>query len=116
MKAAIDAGVSNLDILKTYKDPHLYSSIMKHYLRELPDPLFCSSFALDWKSLTSIENEEEKQRAIVEMLEKLPPANKINISFIFGFLSKLEKEKEHAGSDAKAPADTMSPVLSSIIM
>ena len=94
MKASIDAGVSKSMILRKYKDPHLYSSVIKHFLRELPDPLLCSSLVNDWKSVDRTKNELEKQIGIKALLEKVPEANMDNISFVIGFLAKLEKEKK----------------------
>merc|ERR1719376_754815 len=93
MKASIDAGVSKKVILRKYKDPHLYTSAIKYFLRELPDPLLCSRFAEDWKSVDSIKDELERMKGIKELLEKIPVANKNNITFLFHFLSKLVDEE-----------------------
>ena len=95
MKASIDASVSKSVILRKYKDPHLYSSVIKHFLRELPDPLLCSSLVKEWKSVDEITDLMEKRICIKKLLANLPEANRENISFIIGFLSKLEKEKNY---------------------
>ena len=86
MKASIDAGVNKNTILRKYKDPHLYSSVIKHFLRELPDPLLCSSLVKDWKSVDQTKDELEKQIGIKALLEKVPEANMNN--------SKIRKRKE----------------------
>jgi len=93
MKASIDAGVSKKVILRKYKDPHLYTSVIKYWLRELPDPLLGSRFAEDWKSVDSIKDELERMKGIKELIEKIPVANKNNITFLFHFLSKLVDEE-----------------------
>jgi hypothetical protein len=93
MKASIDAGVSKKTILRKYKDPHLYTSAIKYFLRELPDPLLCSRFAEEWKAVDSIKDELERMKGIKELIEKLPVANKNNITFLFYFLSKLVDEE-----------------------
>lgn len=93
MKASIDAGVPKKKILRKYKDPHLYTSAIKYFLRELPDPLLCSIFAEDWKSVDNIKDELERMKGIKELIEKLPVANKNNIAFLFHFLSKLVDEE-----------------------
>ena len=93
MKASIDACVSKRTLLKKYKDPHLYSSVIKHFLRELPDPLLCSAFLNDWKTIDQLQDQNEKLMEIKKILERIPSANKNNITFLFGFLEKIEKEK-----------------------
>ena len=95
MQASIDACVGRTEILRKYKDPHLYSSLIKHYLRQLPDPLLCSHLISDWRSLEIIKNEVDKRNGIKELLEKVPKANKNNIAFLIGFLSKLVTEEKH---------------------
>lgn len=93
MKASIDAGVSKKVILRKYKDPHLYTSAIKYFLRELPDPLLCSEYAEEWKSVDNIKDELERMKGIKELIEKLPVANQNNITFLFHFLSKLVDEE-----------------------
>ena len=95
MQASIDACVSKKEILSKYKDPHLYSSLIKHYLRELPEPLLCSSLVDDWRSVDSMKDHLEKKMCIKELLEKVPNANKNNISYIFRFVSKLVAEERY---------------------
>ena len=93
MKASIDAGVTKKVILRKYKDPHLYTSAIKYFLRELPDPLLCSKFTEEWKAIDNIKDELERMKRIKELMEKLPEANRNNIAFLFHFLSKLVEEE-----------------------
>eukprot|EP00092_Neocalanus_flemingeri_P013040 GFUD01014052.1.p1 GENE.GFUD01014052.1~~GFUD01014052.1.p1 ORF type:complete len:661 (+),score=162.12 GFUD01014052.1:81-2063(+) len=93
MKASIDAGIPKREILRKYKDPHLYTSAIKYFLRELPDPLLCSEFLEDWKAIDNVKDELERMKRIKELIEKLPDANKNNIAFLFHFLSKLVDEE-----------------------
>ena len=79
MMASIDAGVSKKVILQKYKDPHLYTSVIKYFLRELPDPLMCSKYEEDWKYVNNIQDDDERMQGIKELIEKLPVANKNNI-------------------------------------
>eukprot|EP00092_Neocalanus_flemingeri_P007012 GFUD01007573.1.p1 GENE.GFUD01007573.1~~GFUD01007573.1.p1 ORF type:complete len:702 (-),score=196.53 GFUD01007573.1:82-2139(-) len=111
LKASIDAGVNKNTILSKYKDPHLYSSVIKYFLRELPDPLLCSSLIQDWRSVESMKDELEKKICIKQLLEKVPEANKNNLSFLFGFLSKLVGEERYNKMSIENIIVVMSPNL-----
>ena len=80
-------------IHKTYKDPHIYTAIIKYYLRELPDPLFCSAFADRWIQVNAIKDNQERMKEIGEVLNEIPLENKENIKFLFEFLAQLVAEE-----------------------
>ena len=111
LKTSIDAGVSKKDILTDFKDPHLYTSVIKHFLRELPDPLLCSRFTEDWISVNSIKDDLEQMKGIKELIERIPVANKNNISFLFCFLSKLVDEEFYNKMSIKNLIVVLSPNL-----
>ena len=93
MKASIDAGISKKTILRKYKDPHLFTSVIKYFLRELPDPLLSSAHAHEWKEVDLIKDDIKRIKAIKELLEKIPKDNKNNIAFLLHFLAKLVEEE-----------------------
>ena len=77
------------------KRKYIYSSVTKHFLRELPDPLLCSFLAKDWKSLDQSKNElENGGKLLVNPVGEGSRSKQNKISIIIGFLAKLEKENK----------------------
>jgi len=93
LKAYIDTGGSEEVILKKYKDPHIYTAVIKYYLRELPDPLFCSAYARQWAATNAIKDDRRRMKEIDRLLDEIPAANKRNIEFLFKFLAQLTVEE-----------------------
>ena len=63
------------------------------FFRELPDPLFCSEYANEWKRINKVEDELERIREIKHLLGKLPKPNRDNIEYLFQFLEKIVAEE-----------------------
>ena len=80
-------------ILTRYKDPHLYTALMKSYLRELPDPLFVSAFTEHWKTANAIKDWKQRIKEIKRILSIIPEENKNNIEFLFNFLAQVLREE-----------------------
>ena len=76
-------------------NPHIFTAVIKAYLRELKDPLLCSQFANLWVEANKIKDRSEQVEYIKQLLAKLPEANRTNIGYLFQFLSKLVEEKDH---------------------
>jgi len=93
VKGLIDAGADEMAILAHYKDPHLYTAMIKYYLRELPEPIFCSDFTREWLSANKEEDDLQRSKQIEQILNKLPQENKTNIQFLFDFLARVNTEE-----------------------
>ena len=94
-KNALDAGIPLAQMRATFNDPHVLTAVIKGYLRDLKDPLFCSKFSQRWAEANRKQDRDEQVKQIKKILGSLPEANKVNIGFLFQFLSKLVAEKEH---------------------
>ena len=94
-KTALDAGVPNKQLRTQFNNPHIFTAVIKAYLRELKDPLLCSQFANLWVEANKIKDRSEQVEYIKQLLAKLPEANRTNIGYLFQFLSKLVEEKDH---------------------
>ena len=93
LKAYIDTGATEEAVLQEYRDPHLYTALIKYYLRELPDPLFSSQLEQDWSVINKIDDDNKRMKEIDSLFEKLPKANRENIEFLFEFLAHLNSEE-----------------------
>ena len=61
--------------------------------RELPDPLFCTEYADEWRRVNQVQDELERIREIKLLLGKLPKPNRDNIQYLFQFLEKIVAEE-----------------------
>jgi len=93
IRAEIDANKQTSSILKSFKDPFLYASLIKAYLRDLPNSLFCNEYVDEWREVNKIEEDYSKMRAIQGILKKLPKGHADNIAFLFKLLSAVAEEE-----------------------
>ena len=63
------------------------------FFRELPDPLFCTEYAEEWRRVNQVQDELERIREIKLLLGKLPKPNRDNIEYLFQFLEKIVAEE-----------------------
>ena len=63
------------------------------FFRELPDPLFCTEYADEWRRVNQVQDELERIREIKLLLRKLPKPNRDNIEHLFQFLEKIVAEE-----------------------
>ena len=82
-KSSLDASVPNHLISKQFEDPHIFTAIIKAYLRELKDPIFCSSFSSNW-SEADAETNKEKQVLMVKRYLKIELGQSTNLPIDFG--------------------------------
>lgn len=92
LKLSIDSGCFSF-LLPEYRDVHVIAAILKMYLRELPEPLLTSMLYNDW--ITAMKYPDDQRLVIVQgILEKLPQANRDNLTYLIQFLSQLSKHPE----------------------
>ena len=61
--------------------------------RELPNSLFCNSFAERWKEIEEIDEDILKMQKIKEILIEIPSEHCQNIKFLFKILNKVKEEE-----------------------
>lgn len=94
LKSSIDAGCFSLPLLQEYQDVHVLASTLKSYLRDLPEPLLTYTLYNEW--MDSMRHPEDQRiRAVQEIIAKLPKANLDNLSYLVHFLAKLSKNPEN---------------------
>lgn len=94
-KTALDACVPMREMRAQFNNPHIFTAVIKAYLRELKDPLLVSSMSDQWVATEGLKDKEKQMKQLTELVLKLPTANRDNLGFLVQFLSRLEKESEH---------------------
>ncbi|XP_028129947.2 rho GTPase-activating protein 92B isoform X2 [Diabrotica virgifera virgifera] len=105
LKAAIDSGCFSV-LIPEYRDVHILSSLLKLYLRELPEPLLTDHLHKEWLDAVQVP-EIHRLEVVKDILAKLPQENRDNLAYLFQFFSKLAKHPEN-----KMTASNLAIVLS----
>ncbi|KAJ1358227.1 hypothetical protein KIN20_016596 [Parelaphostrongylus tenuis] len=110
MKAAFDAGQIDTDERAYYLDPHSVCSVLKSYLRELPDPLLTHRLHNDWVNASKFEDEARLQ-AFERCLGELPACNRHNLTYQISFLSEMLQHQEQTAMNCGNLAIVFDPNL-----
>ena len=81
-------------------DAHLFSALLKSYLRELPVPFLGredKSIYDKWIEVANLSSSQQRVDGIREILSSFPENVTLNIQYLVKFLSELSiKAKEHS--------------------
>lgn len=72
-----------------YHDIHAIASLLKMYLRELPNTILTSDLRLEFIGVTELSNPKEKIAALSELCERLPQANATLLKYLISFLVRI---------------------------
>lgn len=111
MKSAIDASYIAPPIPHEYQDVHVVASVLKAYLRSLPQPLLTFEHYKDFMEVSQISNDQHRKAAILNILNQLPQGNYNNLKYLMKFLTKLSEKNHHNKMSTQNIAIVMSPNL-----
>lgn len=95
MKLSLDSGCFSCPLQIEYRDVHVIASVLKSYLRELPEPLLTYELYDKLIDAAKIPSEERRLDAISEVLGELPITNYDNLRYLIKFLSELPKNPKN---------------------
>nr|CAH7730924.1 unnamed protein product [Callosobruchus chinensis] len=108
LKSSIDSGCF-VALIPEYRDAHVLASLLKLYLRELPEPLLTFHLHKEWLEAAQLPD-NQRLEVVKSIIQRLPQENKDNLSYLFQFLSKLTKHPENKMTSSNL-AIVMSPNL-----
>lgn len=111
MKSAIDANFVLPPIPHEYQDVHVVASVLKAYLRSLPEPLLTFEHYNDFMEIAQIANDQQRKAAILNILNQLPQGNYNNLKYLMKFLTKLSEKNQQNKMSTQNIAIVMSPNL-----
>lgn len=109
MKHALEAQYVKTPLPLEYQDPHVIGSILKLYLRELPEPLLTYKYYKDFINAAERGYEAERKVAIKATLAKLPKANYVNLRYLTRFLWLVTQNVDQNKMSSQNVAIVMSP-------
>ncbi|CAH1645607.1 unnamed protein product [Spodoptera littoralis] len=78
---------------RDYRDMHVVASVLKSYLRELPEPLLTYRLYENFVNASRQPSEQTRLNAIWEAIHLLPEANFQNLRYLIKFLSTLTQNQ-----------------------
>lgn len=111
MRSAFDADFITAPVPAEYLDVHVVASVLKCYLRSLPEPLLTFELYNEIMNVSQINNEQQKKTAILHILKQLPEVNYNNLRYLMKFLSLLSENNQRNKMSTSNIAIVMSPNL-----
>lgn len=69
--------------------PHVVASLLKQFLRELPDPVLTSELSPKFEDAAGIKDETKRVEAIQRLIEQLPVPNRCLLSWVFVHMTNV---------------------------
>lgn len=89
----------------------MIASVLKSYLRDLPDPLLTYRLYDEFVSVAQRPNEEKRKTALLNAVNQLPTGHYFNLRYLTKFLSLLAQKSSHNKMSSQNIAIVMSPNL-----
>lgn len=114
MKSAIDANMVTLPLSCEYQEVHLIASLLKSYLRSLPEPLLTFKYYDQFIKACQMASEADRKSAILSIINELKETREdyyTNLRYLMRFLSKLSENHQVNKMSTQNIAIVMSPNL-----
>ncbi|XP_052270328.1 active breakpoint cluster region-related protein-like isoform X21 [Dreissena polymorpha] len=92
-------------------DIHTITGVLKLYFRELPEPLFTDSCYQSFVQTNQLQNEETKEKCMLELLHGLPDANYYTIVCMLEHLVRVAKRSAENKMSLSNLATIFGPTL-----
>lgn len=86
LKSAIDANIITTPYPSEYQDVNVIASVLKSYLRDLPEPLLTYRLYNEFIGAAQLPSDEKRKAAILNAINKLPDQNYNNLRYLAKFL------------------------------
>ncbi|KAK0632293.1 hypothetical protein B0T14DRAFT_415104 [Immersiella caudata] len=104
-------GDINLITDPQYHDIHAVASLLKMYLRELPNTILTSDLRMEFIAVTEMTNVKEKIAALSELVERLPQANATLLKYLISFLIRIINHADSNKMTVRNVGIVFSPTL-----
>ncbi|KAK4318471.1 hypothetical protein Pmani_010529 [Petrolisthes manimaculis] len=92
----------------TNQEPHVIASLLKQYLRELPEPVLTTDMMPHFEDVAMIPNPGERAEAMRQLIDRLPTANRLLLQYMFKHMGHIIARER----DTKMTYQNVSIVLS----
>ncbi|KUJ22831.1 uncharacterized protein LY89DRAFT_311590 [Mollisia scopiformis] len=104
-------GDINLVTDEQYYDIHAVASLLKQYLRELPQTILTRELHLEFVAVTELNDMDEKIRALNGLVHRLPRVNNALLRYLSGFLINIINHSDRNKMTVRNVGIVFSPTL-----
>uniref|UniRef100_A0A915J625 Uncharacterized protein n=1 Tax=Romanomermis culicivorax TaxID=13658 RepID=A0A915J625_ROMCU len=110
--SSLDKGFENTDFNDSrWRDVNVVSSLLKAFLRRLPDPLLTDRFYLEFIQANRIDDNSARLRKLKQTIHKLPRANYETTKYLMFHLRRIVQHSEINKMEAKNLALMFAPSI-----
>ncbi|CAN7939732.1 unnamed protein product [Ixodes hexagonus] len=92
-------------------EPHVVASLLKQFLRELPDPVLTSELCPKFEEAAAIKDETKRVEAIQRLIEQLPNPNRLLLSWVFVHMTNVIRMEKHNKMNLQNVSIVLSPSM-----
>lgn len=92
-------------------EPHVVASLLKQFLRELPDPVLTGELCPKFEEAAGIKDETKRVEAIQRLIEQLPNPNRLLLSWVFVHMTNVIRMEKHNKMNLQNVSTVLSPSM-----
>jgi hypothetical protein len=93
LRAALNAENASVTLCPEEFDAHVVATVLKQYLRELPQPLMTFQLHDEWTQAMCLPV-EQRPPVLREIIDKMPKAYRDNLQYLIKFLARLSENSD----------------------
>uniref|UniRef100_A0A224YZH0 RalA-binding protein 1 n=1 Tax=Rhipicephalus zambeziensis TaxID=60191 RepID=A0A224YZH0_9ACAR len=91
--------------------PQVVASLLKQFLRELPDPVLTSELGPKFEEAAAIKDETRRVETIQKLIEQLPNPNRLLLSWVFVHMTNVLRMEKHNKMNLQNVSVVLSPSM-----
>ncbi|KAK8781850.1 hypothetical protein V5799_016812 [Amblyomma americanum] len=91
--------------------PQVVASLLKQFLRELPDPVLTSELGPKFEEAAAIKDETRRVETIQKLIEQLPTPNRLLLSWVFVHMTNVIRMEKHNKMNLQNVSIVLSPSM-----
>lgn len=95
----------------TDQEPHVVASLLKQYLRELPEPVLTVDMMPHFEDVAMIPNPAERAEAMRQLIDRLPTANRLLVQYMFKHMGHIIARERDTKMNYQNVSIVLSPTM-----
>ncbi|XP_069186767.1 ralA-binding protein 1 isoform X2 [Procambarus clarkii] len=93
------------------QEPHVVASLLKQYLRELPEPVLTVDMMPHFEDVAMIPNPAERAEAMRQLIDRLPTANRLLVQYMFKHMGHIIARERDTKMNYQNVSIVLSPTM-----
>ncbi|GBL72419.1 RalA-binding protein 1 [Araneus ventricosus] len=92
-------------------EPHIVASLLKQFLRDLPEPILTAPLASKFEEAAALKNEQKKVETLQKLVNELPNCNRLLLSWIFIHMKHVMALERRNKMNLQNVSIVLSPIM-----